>query len=151
MRRLSSNFTIILRLFIPIVYIVFFGSIVIGSFVITVNDSPFLTNPTVRYSILGTYIVFIIIMYFTIIKLKRVDADEKHLFISNYLKTYRYTWDSINKISTINLILFEIIYIHYKEKTAFGKKIYFLASKALVKSFFKDHPDLFILFQSKKS
>lgn len=143
MRRLSSNLTIILRMFIPLVYIVFFGCVIAGSFLITVNDSPFLANPVIRFGMLGTYILFITLAYFTFMKLKRVDANDEHIIVSNYFKTFRYTWDSIKKMTTINLILFDIIYIHYHEKTAFGKRVFFLASRALVKSFFVDNPELF--------
>jgi hypothetical protein len=150
MRRLSSNLTIILRLFLPLIYIVFFGCIIIGSFIITVNDSPLLASPIVKYGMLITYIIFILIMRFTVMPLKRVDAEEDFITISNYIKTYRYTWDSIDKLSTINLLLFDIIYIKFKDKSRFGKKVYFLASRSLVKSFFSDHPNLFMHFQSNE-
>ncbi len=148
MRRLSSNLTIFLKLFIPLVYIVFFGSVVIGSFLITINDSPLLANPTTRLIMLGVYIIFIVLFYLTTGNLKRVDADTNNIYVSNYRKTFKYPWSSVKKMSTINLILFDIIYIHFHEKATFGKKIYFLASRSLVKSFFVDHPELFIALTS---
>lgn len=151
MKRLSSNFTIILRLFIPLIYIVFFGCLLIGSFFVTVNDSPFIANPVFRYGLLITYTIFVTLLYFTFMKLKRVDADTEYLYISNYFKTYRYTWDSISKLNTVNLIVCELIYVHLKEKSAFGKRIVFLASKPLVKSFFAENPDLFNHFYSSEA
>ena len=143
MRRLSSNLSIFFRLFLPLVYIVFFGSLVIGSFLITANDSPLISSSIFRYGMLSSYIIFVLIFSFSIMKLKRVDADENNILISNYFKTYKYTWDSIKKMTTINLLIFDIIYIHIHEKGKFGKKVFFLASRSLVKSFFSDYTQLF--------
>ena len=143
MRRLSSNLSILFRLFLPLIYMVFFGCMIIGSFLVSVNDAPLVSNSIFRYGLLGTYIVFVLLFRFTIMRLKRVDADNEAIFVSNYFKTYRYTWPSIKKLTTVNLLLFDIIYIHFNEKSKFGKKVFFLASRSLVKSFFVENTELF--------
>jgi len=143
MRRLSSNLSILFRIFLPLVYIVFFGSLIIGSFIASVNDAPLVANPFFRYGLLGTFVVFVLIFRLTVMRLKRVDADSTYLYVSNYIKTYRYTWPSINKLTTVNLLIFDIIYIHFNDETQFGKKVFFLASRSLVKSFFAENTELF--------
>jgi len=93
MRRLSNNLTVILKIFLPIFYITFFGSLLIGSLTVTVNDAPLIASDLFRGAFALVFFIFVILMYFTVIQLKRVDGDTKHIYINNYLKTYRYKWE----------------------------------------------------------
>lgn len=143
MRRLSSNLTIILKLFIPITYIVFFGSLLIGSLFVTVNDSPVVGNSMFKIVYSIVFFLFVGIIYLTVYKLKRVDADQNYIYINNYVKTYRYPWSDIDQIITKNYGLFRIMQVKLAAKGSLGKKIVFLPSMQLVKSFFKENPALF--------
>lgn len=147
MRRLSSNLTIILKVFLPILYITFFGSLLIGSLVVSINDAPLIASNVFRGGFAIVFSLFVILMYFTIIQLKRVDGDKEYLYINNYLKTYRYKWEDILKIKTRNYGLFRTMHIHFKTKSSIGKRVTFMPSDPLIKDFFKDHPELFPLLE----
>lgn len=143
MKRLSSNLTIILKLFIPLIYIVFFGSILVGSIFVSVNDSPIVGNSLFKIVYALVFFLFVVIIYFTVFKLKRIDADSKYIYINNYVKTFRYPWQDIEKLNTKNFGLFRVIQIIFVAKGSLGKKVIFLPSKPLVKDFFKENPELF--------
>ena len=145
MKRLSSNLTIFLKIFIPIFYLVFFGSFLIGSLMISVNDAPFIGSNIFRLGYAGVFVVFILLLYFSIFKLKRVDADSQYVYISNYMKTLRFDWKNVEKISTRNYGLFSTMRIYFKDKTSYGRKISFLPVKALIKDFVLENPELYDL------
>ncbi len=141
MSRLSSNLTIFLKIFIPIFYIVFFGSFLVGSLIVSVHDAPVLANPIFRLSYAAVFLIFIALLYFSFMKLKRVDADKEHVYINNYLKTYRYSWDDVEKVTSRNYGLFRTMRIYFKSKTSIGKKISFLPDTPLIKAFILENPE----------
>lgn len=75
-------------------------------------------------------------------KLKRVDADKDNVYINNYLKTYRYSWSDIERVTSRNYGLFRTMRIYFKAKTSLGKKISFLPAGALIKDFILENPEL---------
>ena len=124
--RLSSNWTLVLKIFLPIAWLSFFCSFLLSSFLANPIEVPQLTNNTFRLSI-GLFILGgIAFFYFTLFRLKRVDADANYVFVSNYFKTYRYTFDSIDKMVLHDHYLFKAIHIHLKQRGKFGKRIIFL-------------------------
>lgn len=150
MTRLSSNFTIVLKLFIPILYVVFFGSYLIASFLISVDDSPLLASPIFKMVYGSVFCLFILLFYFTILKIKRVDANGEKLAITNYIKTYQYPWSDVDYIKTRNYGLFRTMRIYFKGKTSFGKKISFIPSEAMVEDFVRKYPDIGTLISEQE-
>lgn len=124
--RLSTNWTLILRLFIPIAWITFFSSFLLSSFLANPVEVPQFTNNTFRLAI-GFFILGgILFFYFTFFRLKRVDANSTHIYVTNYFKTYRYTLDSVEKWVLYDHIIFKAIHVFLKEKGKFGKRIIFI-------------------------
>jgi hypothetical protein len=127
--RLSTNWTLILRVFIPIVWITFFASFLLSSFLADPVEIPQLTNSKFRISVILFIIGGIVFFYFTFFRLKRVDADKDHVYVTNYFKTFRYTLDSIERIELYNHLLFKANHIILKEKGYFGKRLIFIPQK----------------------
>jgi hypothetical protein len=90
------------------------------------GDLPFLANPITRIVLFVSYVLLIILMFFTIIRLKRVEADDDYFYVTNYLKTYRYSKNDIVSTKTSNYLIFKITTITMKEKTKMGKKIRYI-------------------------
>ena len=88
-------------------------------------------------------------MYLTVWKLKRVDADSSGLYISNYIKTFKYSWDDIKEIKVFHYGLFRTMKVHFKSSSSFGNKITFLAAPELIKEFLVNHPTLVDLFSDE--
>jgi hypothetical protein len=133
MYRLSSNSTLFWKLFFPIFYSTLFGLLTIVAFRADPGDLPFLANPITRIVILTTYIIFVILLFLTIGKLKRVEADDQYIYVSNYIKTYRYLKQDITEVKTFDFLLFKITSLVMREKTKMGGKIRFLGDWTMQK------------------
>lgn len=147
--RLSSNSTLVLKIFFPTFWIVFFGLFVFATFTISEDVSPFLNRSIVKWSILGFFLCFLAIFYFTIMSLKRVDADKTYIYISNYFKSYRYKLSDIAHTKETNFGLFVIVYIHLKSKGSLGKRPFFVLNKATFQHYLKTHPENYEYFTLK--
>lgn len=147
--RLSSNATLFLRIVIPTFWIVFFGLLIVAILLFDPEDNPFMNNPIVKYSLASGFLIFLFIMYRTIMQLKRVDADKEHLYVSNYFKTYRYKLHDIETIKEIDFGAFIIVRIVLKQKGAFGDTIPFLLNKPTFDDFIHHHPECGQYFVSK--
>jgi len=148
MQRVSSNFTVFFKLFLPTVWIVFFTIFTISILTIDSQTLPFLTSPVFKYPFLIMYLLFFALIYFTIMQLKRVEMGAEYYYVSNYLKTYRLVYEDIDSISIIPLFRVEIITFRLKAKGSFGKKITFLASKQLYELFLESQPEVASLLKS---
>jgi hypothetical protein len=126
MYRLSSNFTIFWKLFVPIFYITLFGLLNIMALTIDPGDVPFLANPITQLVLIICYITFIIVIMLTIARLLRVESDDHSIYVSNYLKSYRYKIEDIENVSKKDFGFFTVTSLTMKEKTKFGKKLRFL-------------------------
>jgi len=124
MTRLSSNWTIFYKFFIPIVWIVFFGVIIVGG-LINFN----FTSKILVLSIIALYLGFVALWAFTAMRLKRVECTDEHFYITNYFRTYRYTFDSLSRVKQTDLIVMKIVRLIFKEKSSFGKNVFFLRRK----------------------
>lgn len=143
MHRFSSNFTLFLKLILPTMWIVFFGSLLIALFIIDPDDAPLFTTWQFRLSYILFYIVFILFFRFTVIPLKRIDADGTHIFVSNYFKTYRYKFEDIREVREINYIIFKVMVFNLKAKGSFGDKITILPDSFRISEYRKAFPDNF--------
>ncbi|MEE9439107.1 MAG: hypothetical protein V3V14_08920 [Saprospiraceae bacterium] len=143
MQRLSTNLTLFLKIFIPLGWTTFFGLFAIVMFIVDNNDNPVLGNSTFRMYYLLFFILFLAFLYFTIFQLKRVEADDKSIVVTNYFQTVRYSFDSIKTISETNLGIAKLVRIKLFQKGIYGKAIPFIAKNANLKEFKNANPGLF--------
>lgn len=139
MQRVSTNLTLFLKVFIPVFWAIFFGAMLIALFVNKdflgqLNTSSFRIGAVFFYlSGLATY-------YFLLFNLKRVEFSAEHAYATNYFKTYRYSWDSIQHLEESSFLFFTIVSIVLHEAGAFGKRITFIASKKGYRKFMTAQP-----------
>jgi hypothetical protein len=146
MQRISSNFTLFLKLFLPTVWIVFFTVFTVALFLVDEQELPFLTSPIFKYSFLVGYLLFFALIYFTLMQLKRVELGSDCYYVTNYFKTYRLIYDDIESIHIIPLGRLQVITIRLKAKGSFGKKIQFLANRQLYELFMASNPEVNAIF-----
>lgn len=142
MYRVSSNSTIFFKLFLPTFWIVFFGLFTAFTFFYDDSQILLLTLPEFKYGILAFYFIFIILLYFTIIRLKRVEMGPDHYYVSNYLKNYKLIYEDIKEVSQISLGKFTLVKFHLAGKSSLGKSIIFLANSFLYQNFLNSHPEV---------
>lgn len=126
---LSSNWTLFLKIFFPILWGVFFGLITLTFWV---SDRPSVgAMPINSFRLLMSSFFFtgMAVLYFSFIQLKRVEVDEHFLYVTNYKDTARYPFHNIEKVEEANYFLFKIYRVFFKEKGIFGKKVVFLANQ----------------------
>jgi hypothetical protein len=129
MERLSSNATLFFNLFLPVFWSVFFGAFTLGIFLADEIYVRFLPIASFRWAMLFFYFTGISVLYFTFLRIKRVELDSDYLYITNYFKTARYPIASLEQLEWRRWFLFSIGIIHLKVKGIFGQRIIYLSRK----------------------
>ena len=143
MLRLSSNLTLVFKIFLPTVWTAFFGLFAVVIFFTNNSDKPLLASSVFRIGYITFFILFLLLMYFTIMRLKRVETDGIHVIVTNYFKTLRYPIGDVEKITTISIGIATIGFLYLKARGSFGKKISFLAKVNNLQSLRETTPHLF--------
>jgi len=143
MQRLSSNLTLFLKLFVPTGWLSFFGLFALVIFVVDTTDKPLLASFYFRVGFMAFFVIFLTLIYFTLFQLKRVETEGGYVFVTDYFKTIRFPLENINNISTLNLGLFKVVWLHLKTKGIFGKRIPFIAKKSSFNAFEVTNQSLF--------
>jgi len=131
MQRVSSNITLFLKLFLPTFWVTFFGLLTAFTWVYDASDMLLLSNPIFRFGITVFYITFLLIIYFTLVPLKRVEIGPSYYHASNYIKQYRLLYEDLEKVHIVHLGRFSLIEFKLKGRSSFGTKIRFLANRYL--------------------
>ncbi|MEP7196838.1 MAG: hypothetical protein ABI851_09975 [Saprospiraceae bacterium] len=126
MSRISSASTLFFAVFLPVFWFVFFGSLALALMVIEADEIQYSFFGMIKWIMLSLFILFCIIIYRTILRLKRVDADDDFVYVSNYVKTIRIPYEQIESISCKSLSVRQLAKIQLKHKGRFGENIYFL-------------------------
>jgi hypothetical protein len=122
-------------------WIVFFGCLLIALFVVNPDDAPLFTTWQFRLGYILSYLIFMVFLRLTIMRLKRIDADAEYIYVSNYFKTYRYRFEDIQSISETNYYLFKVMHFKLKAKGSFGNNILILADDFRIGQYNKAFPD----------
>ena len=143
MQRLSSNLTLFFKLTVPVAWVSFFGLFALVIFLVDTTDKPLLASSYFRIGFLAFFFIFMGLIYLTIFQLKRVEHEEGYIFTTDYFKTIKFPIENIEKVSSMNLGLFKVIWFHLKAKGVFGKRIPFIAKKSNFIAFKAKYPQLF--------
>lgn len=149
MQRVSTNITIFLKLLIPTFWIAFFGAF---SFAVWISDVQVGRIPSRIFKPLFTafYLGGIAILYWSVMRLKRVEMDEHFVYATNYFKHYRYPYHNIEEIEEQDFFFINVVHIHLKEAGNFGKKITFLPSKRKFQAFLNANPEVVKTLMNKE-
>jgi hypothetical protein len=143
MERVSSQLTIFLRIALPTIWITTLLSLAVLLGFAVQGRAYLFSNPIVWIGIiliLGTGIAFIRLILW---RVYRVDMDNKYVYVSDYFKTYKYSYTDIEHIRDSSVLPGRIFIIRLKSKGSFGREIAFLASQKLWQDFITTHPEIF--------
>lgn len=126
---LSTGTTLFWRVFIPV-----FGTVFLTGFVLAfwlVDDEelylPFhILWPRLLLALLLAGWVWLVRRTFW--RLKRVDADDTHIYVTNYWTTLRYPWQDVERIEEKKRLARRVIHFHLRAPGYFGQVISFLPS-----------------------
>ncbi len=142
MQRVSSNWTLFYRLFLPSFWLVFFGALTIALFNINAGYFQAGGGRYIRLGLLLLVILSFVVFYFTVFRLKRVELNAESIYVTNYFRHYRYPINNVAKITEKNYGFIKIGVVHLKEKGSFGKTLAFMISKTEYQHFWDHHPKL---------
>lgn len=135
MHRLSSNSTLFWKLFLPIMYAVFFGLFGVSILVLDPYDMPYFSKLLPRLIYFGLYFAMLTFFWFTIADLKRVEYKDDFMYVTNYIKSYKYPINSVRIVKEYDLFLFKLVSLHMLSSTSLGSKIRFISSGLDLKDF----------------
>ncbi len=139
--QISSNWTLVHKMFFPTMWLSFFGVFNLALFFYPMDDT-FIFSTRFKLTFLLGFIIFFLLMYFTVFRLKRVEFNPESWTTTNYLKTFQYKYEDIHKISITHIGLMRIATIHLKTKGSFGKKLPIILNKQVLDQFLNDYPEL---------
>ena len=105
---------------------VLFGAAVIGFFIIPLFSDEVEPIGFTKYIYLFLLIIGIIFYFLISKKLRRIDADDENLFVTDYLKTVRIPLPLIKSIYFRDKYIVRIVKITLQQKGFFGQNIYVL-------------------------
>lgn len=143
MQQVSTSMTLFLKIFLPAFWIVFFAAFTVAVWQLDVGSFGGIPIGTFRMGILIFLILGIALLYWSVMRIKRVEMDQDFIFVTNYFKSVRYPWHNIKNIEERDFMIFRTIHLVLKEPGQFGKKITFLASRRKFNAFIKENPNLF--------
>ncbi|MFK8102760.1 MAG: hypothetical protein AB8G15_09555 [Saprospiraceae bacterium] len=142
MKNVSTSLTLVLKIFLPVAWIVFFGTITIALLFSEQEFVGMVPTSNFKFGMLAFFLAGVAILYWAVMRLKRVDMDELFIYVTNYHKNYRYPFHNIEKIVERDYWLFKTLHIYLREPGNFGKKISFIPSKDKFKNFLEEHPEV---------
>lgn len=142
MHRISTNLTLFYKFFIPVFWIVFFGAVSVAVMAYPFGYVGNIPARLFRICVLFLYASGVLALAFTLMRLKRVETDEHFFYVTNYFKTARYPFHSIEQVKESKFLFFRTAAITFKEKGVFGKTAVFVPSQYRLREFWENNPEL---------
>ena len=141
--RVSSSLTLFFKIFFPTFWSVFFGSFLILILFFGEQLGYAFTRIEVKAGFVVVFAGFFFLMYFTVMRLKRIELTHESFYVTNYFRTYRYTFDSLADVRVTDFIVGKILTLEFNSKAAFGKKVFCILRGSVWESFLATHPEVF--------
>jgi hypothetical protein len=128
---LSTSSTLFWRVFVPIFGTVFLGGFMLAFWLID-ESSVYLSYPILwpRLALLAIWLGWLFFVSRTLWRLKRVDADDTHLYVTNYWHTVRYPWGDVERIEEKKPLGRRVVNFWLRAPGRFGQVISFLPSSS---------------------
>lgn len=126
---ISSSSTLFLKYFLPLIWMVFFGTLLVVFLVLDQFRVGEISPMAFKIAYTVFFFAMLLLMYFTVFRLKRVELDDAFVYVTNYFKTARYPYSNIEKISRNDYGIWLICKVHFKSPGQFGKSVTFLANR----------------------
>lgn len=138
----SSTWTLTLKLLLPTFWFCFFGGCTIALFFYPLEGigEPF-TPTSARLMMVSFLLSSAGVYYLVFYPIKWVAMDANKLYVSNFMKSYQYTYESIAKVEEHKMLLWNKVTIHFHETGYFGKSIVFFGSYYW-HYYLKQHPEI---------
>jgi len=141
MQRVSTNWTLFFKFFLPVFWFVFFGSVTVAVLSLRYGYVGNIPRGAFQLIVIFIFTSGLGILYFAFMRLKRVEMSDDFVYVTNYFKNFRYPYHNIEKIRYNNFGLFRSVTIVLRVPGHFGKKITFVPNGQF-REFVEEHPEL---------
>ena len=142
MQRVSSNMTLFLKLFIPTFWVVFFGITTLALFFYDFKYAGDIPASYLKWLAVLVYLGSLLLIYATLIQLKRVEMGPRFVYVTDYFKNYRYPYHNVRAMKVYNFYLFRLARLEFKVPGSFGKRIFFIPNARRLEDFLMEHPEV---------
>jgi hypothetical protein len=142
MQRLSSNLTLFFKVFLPIMWLVIFGSTTLAFFAGRSAGMGFEAPWSLKLAMLLIFLSGAAFLYFTLLNLKRVEMGPDGAFVSNYFTHLQYKIEDVESITVTSFLLLSVATLRLKSAGTFGQNIRFIPSGSNFRPFWDAHPEL---------
>jgi len=138
----SSRWTFLLKLAFPLLWLIVMGGISVLVFISPLENLKDPFSPMAAKSLVASfYFLMLALFYFLFGSCKWVGMTDTHLYVSNFFKNFKYTYDSISSFEENNMLLFTKVTLHFHQPGQFGKSVSFIRSHYW-KYFLEKHPEV---------
>ncbi|MEM6378336.1 MAG: hypothetical protein AAF705_08990, partial [Bacteroidota bacterium] len=129
MERVSSNQTLFLKFFVPVFWIVFFGAFTLSSLFFKFSYVGNIPALYFRIGVIFFYVSGLLMFFFTLMRLVRVEMGPDNIYVTNYFKHVQYPYSSVTSLEVSRFAFLNIGVVELKEKGLLGKKLNFVVNK----------------------
>lgn len=121
---LTSNATLFWRVFLPI-----FGTVFLAGFAAALllipEEELLLSFPALYARVFSLLLLlgWLLLIKRSVWRLKRIDANQTHFFVTNYWQTARYPWTDVEKIFETQRMGRRLVHFQLKAPGRFGQVI----------------------------
>lgn len=142
MQVVSSRWTLSLKLLLPTFWFCFFGGSSIILFFMPLDgiQEPF--TPMSARLIMLSFVLSTAAIYYMVFKpIKWVALDTEKMYVSNFFKSYQYTYDSIKSVDESKFLVWNKVRVNFHQPGEFGGHIVFFSSY-FWHYYLKKHPEV---------
>ncbi len=141
MQQVSSNLTLMLRVFFPVLLTVFFGAFTLYFWFDARAYYANVPGTTVRLVVTAFYLGMLALFAFTVWRLRRVEMGRDWVYVTDYFRQARYPWGNIKAVKETSLGVGRLVRVSFYEPGSFGESALFLASGSRWQLFKEEHPE----------
>ncbi len=139
MERYSSNLTLFYVIFLPVFSWTFLIFGVVGVFVGPIVNDDIYNSIYIKMAFVVLLVIISIINIFFSLRLKRIEADNDRIYISNYFKHTTMSLDNIKSIRISDLWVMRIVHVRFHNKSIWGQSVLVLERENLLEKFCQAH------------
>jgi len=141
MNQVSTNLTLLYRLFIPVFFTVFVGATTVFLWMHPQQYYGGLRGDYLRIGVTVLFVLGLLLFAFSVWRLRRVEMSKEWIYVTDYFRQARYPWDNVDFVKETPIGIFTIVSIYLSNPGRFGRRITFLASVSRWRIFKEEFPD----------
>ncbi len=141
MNQVSTNLTLLYRIFIPVFFGVLLGALMLFTWLHPSSYSTGVRGNYFRWGLTAFYAAMIAVFAFTVWRLRRVEMSRDWVYVTDYFRQARYPWTNIQSVHETPLGLFTLVRLRFFEPGSFGEWAIFIASGSRWRIFKEEFPE----------